>query len=89
MQSSWRGKVFIIGDSTVANYNVNVYPQAGWGQVIQPYFDSLAVQVINRAIGGRSSRSFYQEGRFTSVLSEMQKGDYLLIQFGHNDRDSS
>lgn len=64
-----------------------MYPQTGWGQVLQPYFDAGAVQVVNRAIGGRSSRSFYQEGRFTSVLAEMQKGDYLLIQFGHNDRD--
>ena len=87
MQTGWKGKIFIIGDSTVANYTSSAYPQTGWGQVLQPYFDNSVVQIVNRAIGGRSSRSFYQEGRFTSVLNEIQKGDYLLIQFGHNDRD--
>jgi lysophospholipase L1-like esterase len=81
-------KIFLIGDSTVCNYNTNKYPMAGWGQVLQNFIKSDAFTIDNRAIGGRSSRSFWEEGRWTSVKSAMKLGDFLLIQFGHNDRDS-
>jgi lysophospholipase L1-like esterase len=82
-------RVFLIGDSTVQNYSSTVYPMMGWGQVLPEFFDSDMVSVHNRAIGGRSSRSFYEEGRWDNVKAELQSGDFVFIQFGHNDRDSS
>ncbi len=80
-------KITIIGDSTVCNYASSKYPQAGWGQVLNRFFTAGSVIVNNRAIGGRSSRSFYQEGRWAEVLSNLESGEYVFIQFGHNDRD--
>lgn len=82
-------KIFLIGDSTVCNYNANKYPMTGWGQVLQHFINSDAFVIDNRAIGGRSSRSFHEEGRWTEVKTAMNSGDFLLIQFGHNDRDYS
>ncbi len=82
-------KITIIGDSTVCNYASSKYPQAGWGQVLQRFFVTGSITVNNRAIGGRSTRSFYQEGRWTEIHSNLQKGEYVFIQFGHNDRDFS
>ncbi len=82
-------KITIIGDSTVCNYASSKYPQAGWGQVLDRFFTAGSVTVNNRAIGGRSSRSFYQEGRWADVLSNLENGEYVFIQFGHNDRDFS
>jgi lysophospholipase L1-like esterase len=81
-------RLFIIGDSTVSDYPDRQAPMTGWGQVIGLFFESGSVTVMNRAIGGRSSRSFIEEGRWTSVRNELGQGDYLLIQFGHNDRDT-
>lgn len=80
-------KVHLIGDSTVSNYGGSQYPFKGWGQVLQWFFDDTKVQVTNHARGGRSSRSFYQEGLWTPVKNSLDSGDYVLIQFGHNDRD--
>ncbi|BCE03508.1 GDSL-type esterase/lipase family protein [Marinicellulosiphila megalodicopiae] len=81
-------KIHIIGDSTVTNYSGSYFPQTGWGQVLPYFFDQQSgLSVTNKAIGGRSSRSFYQEGRWQTALADMQAGDYLFIQFGHNDRD--
>ncbi len=82
-------KIYIIGDSTVQTYNDSFYPQAGWGQVLGMFFDKSRVTVINKAIGGRSSRSFWEEGRWTEVVNLLDTGDYVFIQFGHNDRDWS
>lgn len=82
-------KIFLVGDSTVANYNASASPMTGWGQVLQKFINANAFTVVNRAIGGRSSRSFVEEGRWTSVKAEMASGDYVMIQFGHNDRDFS
>lgn len=80
-------RVFIIGDSTVATYSDSKYPQKGWGQIFQLFFNKSQIEVINKSIGGRSSRSFYQEGRWTEVVNSLSAGDYVFIQFGHNDRD--
>lgn len=80
-------RLVIIGDSTVCNYGTGDYPQTGWGQVLSLYFGSGTVEVINKALGGRSSRSFYT-GQWDGVKAILQTGDYLLIQFGHNDRDT-
>ena len=76
--------VYMIGDSTMANKKVEVYPETGWGQVFQNYFDSK-VRVSNHAVNGRSSKSFIDEGRWKIVLDSLKRGDYVFIQFGHND----
>ena len=76
--------VYTIGDSTMANKEVEVYPETGWGQVFQNYFDSK-VHVSNHAVNGRSSKSFIDEGRWKIVLDSLKRGDYVFIQFGHND----
>ncbi len=78
--------VYIVGDSTVTNYKTSVYPQTGWGQVIGSFFDASRVAIYNAAIGGRSSKTFIQEGRLDALDGKVQKGDFLFIQFGHNDR---
>ena len=73
--------LFIVGDSTL---NSNA-PLRGWGQELAQFFDLTKINVVNRAIGGRSSRTFQNEGRWDKALAEMKKGDFVLIQFGHND----
>ena len=81
--------IYVVGDSTVQTYKDNVYPQTGWGQVLGHFFDASRVSVLNYAIGGRSSRTFIEEGRLDEVKGKLQNGDYLFVQFGHNDRDYS
>jgi lysophospholipase L1-like esterase len=73
--------LFIVGDSTLKSNA----PLRGWGQEIGTFFDTTKINVVNRAIGGRSSRTFLAEGRWDAVLKELKTGDYVLIQFGHND----
>lgn len=78
--------VFLIGDSTVKNGKGNGDGgQWGWGSFFQQFLDSTKVTVENHALGGRSSRSFFTEGLWDKVLPGIKAGDYLLIQFGHND----
>jgi len=74
--------LFIIGDSTVRN---GTKGQMGWGDPIAALFDNAKIRVVNRAIGGRSSRTFLTEGRWGKVLEELKSGDFVLVQFGHND----
>lgn len=76
--------IFIAGDSTVQTYRASYAPQQGWGAFLA---DNLPenVTVSNHAIAGRSSKSFYDNGRLDAILNEMRSGDYLLIQFGIND----
>jgi lysophospholipase L1-like esterase len=96
-------RVFIIGDSTVADYTIyddyttKRFPITGWGQVFQRFMsrDSLlkvrniikadSVLVIDSARGGRSTRTFFEEGRWASVCQSLHPNDLVLIQFGHND----
>lgn len=73
--------LWIAGDSTVRNSGL----QRGWGQDIGRFLDGGTIRVANRAIGGRSSRTFFTEGRWDKMLAEMKAGDLVLIQFGHND----
>nr|WP_294930214.1 rhamnogalacturonan acetylesterase [uncultured Flavobacterium sp.] len=96
--------IYLIGDSTVAdysledNYQTKKFPQVGWGQVFQSFFqkdsfqqlknilgNAKEVKVDDRAKGGRSTRTFFQEGRWASVYKSLQKGDIVMMQFGHND----
>lgn len=77
--------IFMIGDSTMANKKMDGgNPERGWGMVL-PGFFSEDVQIDNHAANGRSSKSFISEGRWEKVISKVKKGDYVFIQFGHND----
>ena len=77
--------IFMIGDSTMANKNITGgNPERGWGMVL-PGFFAEDIKVDNHAVNGRSSKSFIDEGRWDKVLSLIKKGDYVFIQFGHND----
>lgn len=78
-------RIFTIGDSTVQDYNAGYAPRKGWGQVLQAFFSNTDVQVINKAVGGTSSRSFYNSF-WSGVKKEMKSGDFVFIQFGINDR---
>ena len=78
--------VFIAADSTAQTYREDKAPQQGWGYYLQNYFDAN-VTVANHAIAGRSSKSFYDNGRLTTILDQIRPGDYLLIDFGINDGD--
>ena len=77
--------IFMIGDSTMANKDTSGDKQErGWGMVLQSYFtDDIVVE--NHAVNGRSSKSFIDEGRWQRVLDKIHPGDYVFIQFGHND----
>ena len=76
--------VYLIGDSTVSTYKPTLAPRMGWGQEISVFFNDHVI-VHNAAVPGRSSKSFYDEGRFKKIKKKLQYGDYLFIQFGHND----
>jgi lysophospholipase L1-like esterase len=78
--------IHVIGDSTVATYKSSVYPQTGWGQVVGSFFNESQVLINNVAIGGRSSKTFFTDGRLAALKSQVKPGDYLFVQFGHNDR---
>ena len=78
--------VFIIGDSTAAKKDLSTgSPERGWGMALQCFFDEAFIRVDNHAVNGRSSKSFIDEGRWQKVLDRLQPGDYVIIQFGHND----
>ncbi len=77
---------YIIGDSTVKNGDGTGKGQLwGWGSFIADYFDTTKIDVQNHAMGGRSSRTFITEGRWDKILSTLKAGDYVIMQFGHND----
>lgn len=76
--------MYLVGDSTCANKESKAFPETGWGMPFSYFFDST-VQVDNRAMNGRSTKSFMVEGRWKSVTDQLNEGDYVLIQFGHND----
>ncbi len=73
--------LWIAGDSTVKSNA----PMRGWGQDLGRFFDPAKINVVNRAIGGRSTRTFFNEGRWQSIVDEIKPGDWVVIQFGHND----
>jgi len=78
--------IFIIGDSTAAKKDLSTgSPERGWGMALQCFFDDTFIRVDNHAVNGRSSKSFIDEGRWQKVLDKIQPGDYVIIQFGHND----
>lgn len=77
-------KIFLAGDSTVSNKEKKAFPETGWGMPFTYFWDS-SITVVNRAKNGRSTKSFISEGLWQSILDEASYGDYIFIQFGHND----
>jgi lysophospholipase L1-like esterase len=77
-------RVWMAGDSTMSVKDVRAYPETGWGMPFAHFFDST-VTVENRARNGRSTRTFISENRWQSIMDSLQEGDYVFIQFGHND----
>ena len=78
--------IFVIGDSTAAQKDTTGGKQErGWGMMLQQCFDADYIVVDNHAVNGRSSKSFIDEGRWDKVLAKIKPGDYVIIQFGHND----
>lgn len=74
----------IVGDSTVKSGGVG--GKIGWAERIKPFFDINEINVVNNAIGGRSARTFFTEGRWQKVAESVKPGDFVIIQFGHNDQ---
>ncbi len=82
--------IFTIGDSTMADYNTqNGYQGRGWAQMLPCFLTEANVKIENHASSGRSTFSFINEGRWDKVLSRLKKGDYVFIQFGHNDEKTT
>ena len=77
--------VFITGDSTVKNEDKDQDGMWGWGAVANTVFDETRISIVNAAMAGRSCRSYLNEGRWDKVYNSLQPGDFVLIQFGHND----
>jgi lysophospholipase L1-like esterase len=77
--------VYVIGDSTASVYEANLYPRTGWAQPLQNYFPPACAKVQDKALSGRSSKSFLEEGAWTPINGALHAGDFVLIQFGHND----
>ena len=76
--------IYLIGDSTMADKPLTGSPERGWGQVFPLYFRP-GIRIENHAKNGRSTKSFIREGRWATVCEKLQPGDYVLMQFGHND----
>ncbi|MEP7000932.1 MAG: rhamnogalacturonan acetylesterase [bacterium] len=77
--------VYIAGDSTAAEKLPEKRPETGWGEMLGQYFSPGDVRIANRALNGRSTRTFMAEGRWRAITDSLNAGDYVFIQFGHND----
>jgi lysophospholipase L1-like esterase len=84
MQPPKKITVYLIGDSTIANKSISAYPETGWGMPFSIFFDSSVV-VDNHAKNGRSTKSFLAENLWQPIYDDLKEGDYVFIQFGHND----
>ena len=80
--------IFMMGDSTMCDYKPGSYPQEGWGQRLRTFVKD-GVKVHNRAVGGISSKTFIDSGRWQKVLDDIKPGDYAIMAFGHNDATKS
>jgi pectinesterase len=78
--------IHLAGDSTMAEKLPEKRPETGWGERLQQFFDPAAVRVENHARNGRSTRTFIGEGRWQALVEQLRPGDYVFIQFGHNDQ---
>jgi pectinesterase len=77
--------IHLAGDSTIAQKLHAKRPETGWGERLQEYFDMDRARVANHARNGRSTRTFISEGRWQAIVDDLRPGDYVFIQFGHND----
>lgn len=77
--------VWMAGDSTMAEKLATKRPETGWGEMFAQYFRPEAVRIANKAMNGRSTRTFIEEGRWKAITDSIQAGDYVFIEFGHND----
>lgn len=77
--------IYLAGDSTCANKLAEKRPETGWGEMFSQFFKDNKVKIDNRAMNGRSTKTFISEGRWQSIVDNLKKGDYVFIQFGHND----
>jgi lysophospholipase L1-like esterase len=77
--------IYLAGDSTMAPKETDKRPETGWGEALDACFSPAGVRIVNRAVNGRSTRSFREEGRWQAIVDSLNPGDYVLIQFGHND----
>src|SRR5437762_5802361 len=77
--------IYLAGDSTMAQKLPEKRPETGWGEMLGNFFQEGKVVIENRAQNGRSTRTFISEGRWQAILDQLQAGDYVFIQFGHND----
>lgn len=78
--------VYLAGDSTLAEKAENKRPETGWGEHLQSRFDASKVKIENHAQNGRSTKSFIDEGRWQAIVDKLERGDYVFIEFGHNDQ---
>ncbi|MDQ3711419.1 MAG: GDSL-type esterase/lipase family protein [Acidobacteriota bacterium] len=78
--------VYLAGDSTLAEKKPEKRPETGWGEMFQQYFDAKKVVIENHAQNGRSTKTFISENRWQAIVDKLKKGDYVFIQFGHNDQ---
>ncbi len=81
--------VFTIGDSTMSVYDSKAYPRMGWAQPLGDLFTPSCAHVVDKALSGRSSKSFMDEGAWKPIKDALKTGDFVLIQFGHNDEKSN
>lgn len=81
-------KIYLVGDSTMCLYDESRFPQEGWGMPFANFFDAN-IEIENHAKGGRSTKSFLDENRWQPIVDSLKAGDYVLIQFGHNDSANS
>jgi lysophospholipase L1-like esterase len=77
--------IYLAGDSTMAAKANNKRPETGWGEALGACFNPASVRIVNRAMNGRSTKSFVSEGRWKAIVDSLKPGDYVAIQFGHND----
>ena len=80
--------VYLAGDSTMARKTSDKRPETGWGEYLQSQFDDSEIRIDNHAQNGRSTKSFIDEGRWQTIVERLKKGDYVFIEFGHNDQKS-
>jgi lysophospholipase L1-like esterase len=80
--------IYLAGDSTMAQKTFDKRPETGWGEYLQSQFDPAKIRIENHAQNGRSTKSFIDEGLWKGIVEKLRKGDYVFIEFGHNDEKS-
>jgi lysophospholipase L1-like esterase len=79
-------RIWVLGDSTLSVYDASVYPRKGWAQVLQERFNADSVEIRDKALSGRSSKSFYTDkAGWPAFKDQIRAGDYVVVEFGHND----